>query len=936
MKRLIYILILIISLPAFGTDYYFSSENGSNDSTGLTPIRAWETLDSLYVLIDDSRLSAGDVVHFERGSAWYEVDIMKFTTSGTSGNYIQFTTFGTGNMPILSGGKTLGSHTATDGNKYIYVDSDIPGPDYDAVTSRGRRFLGSVVIDSIRKATSIHPNDTFLFASDIDNYSLEDAGQNWTVNQWTNGWISVRFDNWHWTAARVLSNTSYTMTTSGFDTIVFSDPNNSEEYYQILNAYDACDLQDEWYSNTDSLVICSPAGAPGTVLVSIKDTAMNFEDVDYYQFDSIHFKDFNMFVAHIKRGNSIEFNHCYMEGIGYCGVFYWGAVTDTPGSGDSDDGLVTNNRFEDCLLNSVLFKYCHGGTITNNYFNRNGIHNGYQNIPTQDYPHGAHNYAISFTNNLGDPGEGLIRYNIFDSIGAGAIMLHYEQDPVTFPNNLIRDYGMSELGDLAAIYAVSDPTSGTQVKTNNNIIMNAHNLQYTIDSLEDYGAANNKFVDRFTHAVYFDQDTYNYKGDSNSIEDCNVGWFTNGGKNRSFRYNNILRPNKVGMHPYHANTIHNSYSIPLVSGTSETDTVRYNKYVFNDSTTNGYTFHRQSGGYDCTFPCDGMVDDNDYFDPGSGLQYVGAAFTSGSLTYSDDNVDDWADRTIICTCGTYDPGNNATQNDTAYTRIYLLKNFDDDTWVKAMEGGDWRYADGSVVGPTVSVPPFYSTLVFTQDVSPTTLIDINIDTSLVPLFSFDFEAGEPEPPAAPERADTIRTDTSWVNFGNVSVSGWTTVGSAFSGYIGNDWAMTTSTVTGESIYGVSTCVYESGVCSTYVYNNAATGEITVTITGLDDNRFYDFDIFLSRSSVTERQNIVNATGGFADTIDVNNNTDLIEFRGVAPSGGQIVVTSDVYSGAAFCYFNAMVIMEYYLVANPVLRLPFVVRGRAGALRLKPY
>jgi hypothetical protein len=748
MKRILYLLILISFQQVFAADYYFSSHSGNDLNNGSTSSTAWQSLDSLYVLIDDSRLAGGDVVYLERGSVWYEVEMLDFQSlSGSSGNYIQFTTFGSGDMPILSGGKILGAHTTTDGNIYIYVDSDIPGPDYDAVTSRGRRFLSSVIIDGVRRPTSVHPNDTFLYASDVDNYSLEDAGQNWTPGEWVGGWISCRFDKWHWTAARVLNSYTYTLTTSGFDTIVFSFPNNSEVYYQFLNAYAACDSQDEWYSNDDTLAVYSATGAPSSVLVSVKDTAVNLEDSDYIRFDSIHFKDFNMFGIHNKRGDSIKTNASIFDGIGHCGVFNWGAISDTPGAGDTDGASVTNSEFSDCLLNSILFKYCHGGIATNNWIHRNGIHNGYQNIATTDYPHGAHNYAISFTNNLGDPGAGLVQYNFFDSIGAGAIMLHYEQDPITVPDNLIRNYGMSEMGDLAAIYGVSDPTSGTQVRADNNIIINAFNIQYTIDSLVDYGAANNKFVDRFTHAVYFDQDTYNYKGDSNSIEDCNVAWFTNGGKNRSFKYNNILRPNKVGMHPYHANMIHNSYSIPLVSGTSEADTVRYNTIVINDSTTNGYTFHRQSGGYsNCNFPCDGMVDDNDYFDPTSSLQYVGATFVSGSPVVTETTMPGWAARTIPCICGTGDPGNNSTLDNTAFTRIYLLKNFDDDPWSAPIAGGNWEYKDGSSVGSTVTVPPFYSVFIFTEDVSPVTINDLNIDSALIPMLESTPIVSPPEVP----------------------------------------------------------------------------------------------------------------------------------------------------------------------------------------------
>ena len=102
MKHVIKILILLIliSNPVLLNaqainNYYVSSVNGSPDGDGSAE-RPWITLND----INRYDLSPGDTVFFECGSSW--TGTFEITASGSPGNPILFTAYGTGNKPAIS------------------------------------------------------------------------------------------------------------------------------------------------------------------------------------------------------------------------------------------------------------------------------------------------------------------------------------------------------------------------------------------------------------------------------------------------------------------------------------------------------------------------------------------------------------------------------------------------------------------------------------------------------------------------------------------------------------------------------------------------------------------------------------------------------------------------------------------------------------------
>jgi len=109
MKRLRFILLFFISLTCSATKYYVKN-TGSDANTGLSDVQAWQTINK----INTSTFSAGDTIAFKCGDIWRET--LTIPSSGTSGSYLVFTSYGTGNKP-----KIYGSELET-----VWHSGDIP------------------------------------------------------------------------------------------------------------------------------------------------------------------------------------------------------------------------------------------------------------------------------------------------------------------------------------------------------------------------------------------------------------------------------------------------------------------------------------------------------------------------------------------------------------------------------------------------------------------------------------------------------------------------------------------------------------------------------------------------------------------------------------------------------------------------------------------
>jgi hypothetical protein len=721
MKKILIFLLALNTPFLFAANYYFSNERGNDANPGTSPSSPKQTMAALQSLINTA--SPGDVFYLERGSVWYQVDLDILNISGNSSNYIQITSYGTGNMPVLSGSKIITATPSQSGSVYTYTDSDIPNILLE-YQSYGRRYLGSVKINGKRYNPARHPNTDYYRASASSSTSITD-NESWSTNQWANGWIGVKMRNWVWSTARITSNTSTVLTTTRHIRRDSAWSPSGTVFYYILNAENAIDRDGDWFWNNGLVKLQWPT-TPTSLEVSIKDTIINIANSHYWRIDSIEFRDANFFGVRAYRTDYLKINACKFSGLGQVGVYLYGGVGTY-----STGAEVTNSEFEDCRDNSVVSKYTVGNIISGNYVHRNGITDAYFNR-ARDFSYvDNEGYAINLENNQG--GVGIVSRNYIDSTAFG-IKTHYNTGGnVHLRENFIRNYGMTERGDGGALYAVSS-TESTQKILRRNIIMDARYPIYTIPP-DEWGPGD--YSDESIHAIYLDQDTYYYKADSNSIENCNIALFTNGGRYRSFKYNKVLYPNLNGLYPSHADAIHHSYSLPLYShpALSGYDTISHNSMALGDSAAWFYTFWRNSDFYSCPFPQYSYIDYNKYFDYKGVYRDIARGYTNYSTTYSDD-ISEWAARTFNtgCSGGPYDPGNYSTYNNTAYTAVKLFKNWSASSHQFPLTA-TYVNESGASPGSSVTVPPFYSALLFATSGTPANDVDIYIDTALAPFLS---------------------------------------------------------------------------------------------------------------------------------------------------------------------------------------------------------
>ena len=87
---------------ALATAYYFDATDGNDGNTGLSPAQAWQTLTKCNAVINAVGFAAGDSVLFQRGETFAGQISNNNKVSGSVGNPIVFSAYGTGAKPIIN------------------------------------------------------------------------------------------------------------------------------------------------------------------------------------------------------------------------------------------------------------------------------------------------------------------------------------------------------------------------------------------------------------------------------------------------------------------------------------------------------------------------------------------------------------------------------------------------------------------------------------------------------------------------------------------------------------------------------------------------------------------------------------------------------------------------------------------------------------------
>lgn len=534
-----------ISHEVWAANYYFSSTQGNDSNSGTSPTSPWKTVSKMQTTINN--LQAGDIIYLERGSVWYEARLVLNGRSGSSGSLIQFKTFGSGNRPVISGGKNItGSFTAS-GNLWTSSNASFVPHGY-VITPAG------ILINNKFHAIARQPNTSYYTTNTTGtNNNLTDNTKSWTANELAGGQVSARCVAWGWSTGVINSNTSNSVNFQAFPDFSLG-AQGSTTFYFLQNIEQGADVNGEWCYNNDNIKVYSTSDLNSkSVEFSMRDTVIKVNNCNNLLFDGIEFRMANAVIMDIQNGSNIQILNCEFRVAGFTAI----DVNST------QNFIVKSSRFDYIHGNGITADILKGASLTDNKFHMSPGIEGHWNFNSVNKRVGA-----SITSYY-QSGPVYIRNNEFDSVMI-AMQTHWSDAPLYFERNIVRDYGIM-CGDIAAVYMGGDWKIEIKKYVRKNIFINAH-----INTNSTIGGHPAKYV----HGVYWDYDTHGAICDSNTFVNTNVAAYSN--KAYGNRFNgNIVSNGAKDLESFWQANVYLDANIDGQAG-PKLDTFNYNTFVYGD------------------------------------------------------------------------------------------------------------------------------------------------------------------------------------------------------------------------------------------------------------------------------------------------------------------------------------------------------------------
>lgn len=505
MKKFYSILLILLALkmglnierPFAVATYYFSTADGDDSRTSVqaqNPATPWKTIAKLNSFF--TSLNPGDAVRFKRGDTFPGGIVA--TKSGTGISAIRFATYGSGDIPVISGLTSVSSWTSIGTNLWQSTS---------AVSTLSS--LNMVLISGSFAPIGKFPTSGYsTINSSTAGTSLTSTSLSGT--SFTGGQVVIRKNHWILDKSQI---TSQSGTTINFTNPTSYNIQNNWGFF-IQNHQNACDVQNEWwYDATSKKIGMYSSGTPASVQVSSVDNLLNIGSSAYLIFDSIAFKGSNSNTVLFSSGNNIDFEYCDLS---YSGI---NAITAT-----SAAHHITVNG---CTAERTNNNFIAAGAASNWSITNNFIHNTAQVAGMGNSSDGQ--YIAMY--NLGP--NSLIQYNRVVKTGYNGIDFRGSSNIVS--NNLV-DTFCNVKDDGAGIYSYTGPTTTiwAQRYVTSNIVLNA------------VGAgAGTTSPNSDAHGIYMDGNSSQVTISGNTVANCGgVGIFLNANHditltNNTF-YNNAL------------------------------------------------------------------------------------------------------------------------------------------------------------------------------------------------------------------------------------------------------------------------------------------------------------------------------------------------------------------------------------------------------------
>lgn len=565
-----------------GGDYYLSNHA---DST-------YNTTAALEALA--SQLEAGDTVMIERGSVFYECDLDFSGVSGSSGNKIVFMAYGTGDDPVISGGKDLSGGFSVNGNVWTHADigytrgTDVHNP---AGLLINDKFYAVGRYPDTRPYLETQESNTNDQFTDFPN-SL-----GWTTDELVGAQVAARVVNWVWFVENITSNTGNTINFTTFpQRTKYESPGNDwySTHYFLQNHKDFLSLNGEWsYDDSELNVYYTLNLNSQDVELPVTDVMITFDNSNYYEFNDIEFRGANKILINLQNSDDVDFDGCTFR------IANVGLDMDY-----ADDCDITNSTFEYLHTNGITMANCGQTYVTDNDFDWITAVRGMSNV-YDDWE-----AAVAQKEQMDTL---YVRYNTFDTVFQ-AFQSHNNWNSNSawyFQYNVVNSYGYIA-GDGGATYSGGDNYNTTK-KITSNIFLNAINNE-DMDNEQDGSHAG-----RHVHAIYWDYDAKNIDADSNLIVNANSGIYSNRSQGNSATANTFINASKDNSDQYAAD-IFLDQTISVGQYPIQYYEFTNNLHVFgNNPDQKAFGFHENSScalTNGCEFTWLTMtMDNNEYQDP---------------------------------------------------------------------------------------------------------------------------------------------------------------------------------------------------------------------------------------------------------------------------------------------------------------------------------
>lgn len=389
-KIVIFFVFLFFQLNLSATIYYVSN-TGSDANNGTSISTPWQSINK----VNSFSFVAGDKILFNKGNIFYGTIIVK--TSGAAGNPIIYSSYGTGNKPIITGFQTISSWTNLGTN--IWESTN---------TVSSLSTLKMVVVNGVNTPMGRYPNASLSYpflpnfiyfqshsGTGSGNTSITSSSLTSGTN-WTGADVVVRVNHWTLDKERITSGSGSTISYVGQSAGIVDNWG-----FFIQNDPRTLDVQNEWYYNpsTHKIRIYSTS-TPTNVQVTTIDTLVISHSHTNITFDNLDFEGANT--------SAIVLTNADGCAVTNCNINYTGENSINLDNGDyvsTED--VENNTITNCGSSAVWISGGDQHTIKNNTVIGSGV---ISVIKPNDYTNGAI-YLNSHCDNS------LVQYNIVDSSG---------------------------------------------------------------------------------------------------------------------------------------------------------------------------------------------------------------------------------------------------------------------------------------------------------------------------------------------------------------------------------------------------------------------------------------------------------------------------------------------------------------------------------------